>query len=398
MSNQEEELDKNGRISKSLADTRKRRKTQTCRVYTIKLDMDQLSSDQLTAIRMQFIEAKWLANEAIGSGDIFKFVPKKTVVHKNKDMEDVVSEFKYLGSQQKQSIIAELQANIKGLSTTKKKGKKVGRLKFKKEVTSINLKQFGGTYRIKDKSHVVIQNIPGKIRVHGMKQIYSTRGNLKFELANAKLIKKPDGYYLAITCYKKKETKTKKTGEIGVDLGISTAVTLSDGRKFNASVQETDRLRRLQRKLARQQKGSKRRYKTLNLIKREYQKLTNKKNDIANKICNEILQFEHVYMQDENISGWKKRFGKQVQHSVLGRVKAILKRNKNTHVLSRWEPTTKLCTNCGTVHEMSLSDRRFVCECGVDMDRDVHAAQNMIAIYKSNVGMGRAETTFVEMA
>ena len=103
-------------------------------------------------------------------------------------------------------------------------------------------------------------------------------------------------------------------------------------------------------------------------------------------------------MQDENISGWKKRFGKQVQHSVLGRVKAILKRNKNTHVLSRWEPTTKLCTECGTMHEMSLSDRRFVCECGVDMDRDVHAAQNMIAIYKSNVGMGRAETTFVEMA
>ena len=87
-------------------------------------------------------------------------------------------------------------------------------------------------------------------------------------------------------------------------------------------------------------------------------------------------------MQDENISGWKYWFGRQVHHSVLGRVKAKLK--PIAHVLSRWEPTTKLCTNCGTLHDIKLSDRRFICDCGVDMDRDIHAAQNMIAIFKLN--------------
>jgi putative transposase len=392
----EDKQDKNSKIAKSLAETRQRRKSQTCHVYTMKIDMDQLSPDQLTAIKMQFVEAKWLTNEAIASGDVFKFVPKKTVIHKNRDMVDVESEFKYLGSQQKQSIIADLQSSIKTLSTLKKKGKRIGKLKYRKEITAINLKQFGVTYKIKDRSHISIQNIPSNIRVHGLHQIFSNRGNLKFDVANAKLIKKPNAYYLAITCYKQKENKSKKTGEIGIDMGISTAVTLSDGRKFNASVQETDRLKRLQRKFARQVKGSKRRYKTLLLIKREYQKISNRKTDIANKICAEILKFEHIYMQDENLSGWKNLFGKQVQHSVLGRVKAILKRNKNTHVLSRWEPTSKLCTECGTIHALKLSDRQFVCDCGVDMDRDVHAACNMIAIYKLKIGTGHAESTFVE--
>jgi putative transposase len=375
---------KNSAISESLKKTREKRLSQDCRVFTIKIDMSSLKANQKEALKMQFVEAKWIVNEAIAADDIFKYVAGKSVVHKDKDGNDVISEIKYLGSQMKQSVVDELKSNVKTLSSLKKKGKKVGKLKFRKEVKSINLKQYGATYRVFGKRKIKIQNVPGEIRVNGLKQIYSSSGKLKYELANAKLLNTPLGYFVAITCYSKKKER-ECSGEIGVDFGISTTITLSDGRKFDASVQESDRLKRLQRKFSRQENGSKRRYKTLCLIKREYQKMSNKKKDVANKIVAKILKYKDIYMQDENISGWKKLFGKKVHHSVLGRIKAKLK-PKAKHVLSRWEPTTKLCVNCGQLHNMTLADRVFICDCGIEPeDRDIHAAKNMIAISKNKV-------------
>jgi len=386
---------KNAAIAESLKKTRKKRLSQQCRVFKIKIDTKSLKSDQAIALKMQFVEAKWLVNEAIASSDIFKYVAGKFVTHKDKDFNDIKSEFKFLGSQMKQALVDELKSNIKTLSTLKKKGKKVGKIQFKRQVNSINLKQYGATYRIVDRRKIKIQNVPGEIRVNGLHQIFSNANKLKFELANAKLLNTPNGFYLAITCYSDKKERLCN-GEVGIDFGISTHITLSDGRKFNASVQETDRLKRLQRRFSRQQKGSKRRSKTLQLIKCEYQKISNQKNDKANKIVAEILKFKDIYMQDENLSGWKKLFGKQVHHSVLGRIKAKLK-PVATHVLSRWEPTTKLCVECGQLHKLTLADRVFTCDCGVSEDRDVHAAKNMIALSKIRIGQELSELTLVEI-
>jgi len=46
-------------------------------------------------------------------------------------------------------------------------------------------------------------------------------------------------------------------------------------------------------------------------------------------------------------------------------------------IADRWFPSTKLCRFCGTIHEMSLSDRTFQCGCGHIEDRDVNAAKNL---------------------
>ena len=60
-------------------------------------------------------------------------------------------------------------------------------------------------------------------------------------------------------------------------------------------------------------------------MRKAYQILSNKKQDAANKIVHGLLKHEHVYMQDENLSGWHKGlFGRTVQHSVLGLIKAKL--------------------------------------------------------------------------
>jgi transposase len=51
----------------------------------------------------------------------------------------------------------------------------------------------------------------------------------------------------------------------------------------------------------------------------------------------------------------------------------------DTYVLSKWLPTTKLCTECGPTADLTVNDRMFVCPvCGHTEDRDIHAAKNMV--------------------
>lgn len=73
-------------------------------------------------------------------------------------------------------------------------------------------------------------------------------------------------------------------------------------------MQESEQLKFLQKQLHRKQKGSKRYYKLLMQIKCEYEHLSNKKADETNKLISYFLKnYDIIYFQDENLSGWKKR-------------------------------------------------------------------------------------------
>ena len=130
------------------------------------------------------------------------------------------------------------------------------------------------------------------------------------------MIKKADGYYLKVTCFINKENfkEQKKNGkEIGLDFGVKTSLTTSEGEKIDVSVGESERLKRLQRELSRRVKGSSNRHKIVNRIQREYLKLSNKKIDQANKIVHKLKAYDRIVIQDEQISNWHKEwFGKSV--------------------------------------------------------------------------------------
>ena len=155
--------------------------------------------------------------------------------------------------------------------------------------------------------------------------------------------------------------------------------------KIDLHVGESDRLKRLHREMSRRTKGSSNRWKTILRLRKAYQKQTSRKQDKANKIVSKLKKYDRIYMQDENIAGWHRGlFGKQVQHSCLGTVKAKLRDLPQTVVLDRWIPTTKLCPKCHSLkNNLTLADRTYTCSCGYQEDRDVHAAKNMIAIAKS---------------
>ena len=72
-------------------------------------------------------------------------------------------------------------------------------------------------------------------------------------------------------------------------------------------------------------------------------------------------------------------FGKQIQSSYLGRVKAKLVslENDKSFKISKWSPTTKFCPECGCLNKIGLDERIYHCDCGYSYDRDVHAAKNV---------------------
>ncbi|MBQ2615567.1 MAG: hypothetical protein IJF90_01780, partial [Synergistaceae bacterium] len=83
------------------------------------------------------------------------------------------------------------------------------------------------TYRFYDENHIGIQGFIKSLKIRGVKQFWNIP-NLEF--ANAKLLNLPDGYYLAITTYQNKGGEKKKhKPEIGIDMGIKTTITTSDG-------------------------------------------------------------------------------------------------------------------------------------------------------------------------
>lgn len=396
MTTTDERLKKNAAIAASLSATRAKRKNQTCRVFILKIQASKITALQREALKMVFVEAKWLRNAIIASENVFEYKIEKSVRVKIRDGFEE-RKLRFLGSQIKQSVLEQVKNDIRALSVRKQNGGKTGRLNFVSDVKSVDLKQSGVTYKVRG-SKLSIQKLPGLFRALGTAQLEG------WELANAKLLSKPDGYYLAVTCFKDSETIEKdfQPGTVvGLDMGLKTHITLSDSREINAKIDETERLRRLQRKLSRQVKGSNSHWRTRNLIQREYQRITNRKNDLANKTVHEILKSEFVFMQDESITAWKKRDGyvrggKVIQHSILGRVKAKLSAHGRVMVLPKYVATTQTCV-CGIKTKHHPSQREFVCiSCGYRAPRDTHAAQNMIRLGWNLLPVGRGDFKPVE--
>lgn len=254
---EEARLDKNRRIKESIKATKARRKTQTCSTFDLKIVSNKLSRTQREALTRVFLEAKWLWNECIASRDPFSYKSRKNVLVKTKDGTMEEREYRVIGSQIKLSLVKTILSNIKTLATLKKQGRKVGEVGFTSEVRSIWLQQPEITYRIRGQK-AKIQNIPGWVRVRGVRQLEG------WEQANAVLTSKADGWHLYVTCYMDKEEYRKrreakrlapvKNTVIGLDMGVKTAITCSDGMEYDVMVGETDRLKREQRKLNRKKK------------------------------------------------------------------------------------------------------------------------------------------------
>ena len=294
---------KNEKIKQSILQTRTRRKFLDCKTFEVKFDKSHLSNEKLYRLKMLFIEAKWLYNYQLSFEDIFSFSYKtKEVEVLNRKKQKEKREIRYLSSQMRQALAERVKQNIINLSKARKKGYKVGKLKFKSRVNSIPLVQFGITHRIENEDYVKIQGFGRKqFKVNGLDQISEDA-----EIANAVLISRNGDYYLKIICFLPKKEKAKTGKSIGLDFGIRDNVVDSDSNKYSFQFPEPKSLKKASKKLHRKKKGSNNRYKQKLLLGKQHEKLSNKKKDIKNKFVSKLVkENDLIVIQDESIAGWK---------------------------------------------------------------------------------------------
>jgi putative transposase len=370
------------KIKNTLRETKERRKTLKPVVFQLKLQ--NLSRKKAETLERAFLEAKWLYNWLVSDLERLN-LPANKVDTMEVKVGDVFEERQLvvLGSQVKQEIADRLKDNLRALAALKEDGHKVGRLKPKRFINSIPLKQYNVTYSLDfARNRVRIQNL-GSFRVLGLHQILPD-----VEIGSAVLVRKPSGYYLHVTCYLPREYfcyPYKLREAVAGDFGIETKITLSNGIKIDFEVHEIPRLKRLQRKFARTKKGSRNREKIRLLLRREYEKLNNRRKDAQNKVLAFLRLYEKVVFQDDNIKSWAALFGRQVHSSGIGGMKARLRNSLETPILvGKFEPTSQECYACGRRYELSLSDRVIRCGCGWVCDRDLNAA---LVILRKGLGL-----------
>ena len=364
---------------------RSRRSNMDVKVFSLKLDTSRISKTKLAILEKFFCEAKWLYNSLLANDlkfdtkaknvevKVFNSATQKCDISENRPMT--------LTAQMKQGILRRTIQNVQNLSSAKKKGLKTGRLKFVSEVNSIPLKQAGVTYSVST-NFVRIQGI-GNLRANGTEQVIDK------ELANAVLVRRPSGYYVEVTTYVEKDVRIK-SDDIGLDFGIKDSVTLSDGRKFNFQENHPKNMGIVQRKLSRKVKGSRNHGKLSKKFRRIHERINNRKADAANKFVASLKGYENVYFQDENLVGWKNRFGKTIQNGVLGRIKSRLKRLETAKMLNRFLPTTKFSPISFRNVETPLSSRLFR-DGDFVMDRDIKAANTILCLGRFDPKITRKE-------
>jgi putative transposase len=361
--------------------TKERRKTMSCQVFQVKVDRSKLSNATLKHLNSVFNEAKWMYNYILSQPNIsMASTTIKTVPVKTPDGIEY-RDFKYLSAQMKQSIKERIFNSLAGLSSLKKKGKRVGRLKFKSFINSIPLKQPSVTYTITDdKKHIKLQGLKHKLRVNGLEQIPEDS-----EIANAMLVRKCSDFYFHITTYTHRQKHVPPKESIGIDFGCATQLTFSNGIKIEFQVPISDKLKRLDRRIDKKvngktgkNRGSKNRRKLQARRRKEYEHIANKKKDIRHKIVSAITNnYKYVCFQDESIHTWHAgNHGKKIQNSGIGGIISDLKNKSETPVMiNKFFHSTQLCPKCGCLNKLKISERTYKCGCGFVEDRDIKSAK-----------------------
>ena len=187
---------------------------------------------------------------------------------------------------------------------------------------------------------------------------------------------------------------------IGIDLGLKTFVTVSNGETFpninkTKKVKNIERsIKRNQRKLSRKLKIKKKGESTKNVDKQRlrlqiaHQKLTNKRHDYLNKVVRSlaITKPAFITIEDLNVSGMMKNrhLSKAIASMNFNRFRNLLCNKSKVdsfelRVADRFFPSSKKCCQCGNIKKFLLmSERVYKCEiCENEIDRDLNAAINL---------------------
>ena len=219
--------------------------------------------------------------------------------------------------------------------------------------------------------------------------------------------KKANRYYVSVIIDTENTSQENMNQGIGIDLGIKDFAICSNTDKSYKNINKTQRVRKLEKKLLREQRKLSRKYESLKLRNKKekgeatrqniqkqivkvqilHQRLANIRTDYINKVVSSVVRNkpQYITIEDLNVKGLMKN--KHLSKAVAEQ-KFYEFRNKLTNkchalgielrIVNRFYPSSKLCHSCGSIKkDLKLKDRIYKCECGYVADRDYNASLNL---------------------
>lgn len=188
--------------------------------------------------------------------------------------------------------------------------------------------------------------------------------------------------------YEQKIKQVPIKNSVGLDFAMDGLYVDSLGEKTNYPYfyyQQESKLKKAYRKLSRMKLKSNNWYKQKRVVAKIHERVANARKDYLHKLSHTLANvYDLVGIEDLNMQGMSKalKFGKKVHDNAWGMFTTflnykLLERGKLLVKIDKWYPSTKMCSHCGAIKDMRLSDRVYSCECGFVLDRDHNSAINI---------------------
>lgn len=295
------------------------------------------------------------------------------------DIKTIREDLKAVHSQILQDTLRRLDKTFNSYFQRLKKGEKTGFPRFKgsSRFKSFTFPQSGFSFH---GDQLRLSKI-GTVRIRLSREI---RGLIK----TCTVKREVSGWYVIFTVENQKEL-LEKTGEsVGLDVGIESFATLSDGSKIENPrflYKSERRLKRAQRALSRKKKSSQNRKKSVYLLKKQFSKVTRQRHDFLHKLSNNlVLRFDEIAVEELQITKMMKdrHFAKAIKDASWGCFFNILFFKAENAGKRVWKVnarnTSQICSNCGSLIPKNLDVRIHNCTvCHLRIDRDENAAINI---------------------
>lgn len=192
---------------------------------------------------------------------------------------------------------------------------------------------------------------------------------------------------------------------IGIDMGLESFVTLSNGEQVENPRffrQEENKLAKAQRRFSRRTEASgKAKTRARKIVARIHERISNKRHNFSHQLTRKIIdRFNTVVVEDLSINNIQKNNFRSINKSIgdaawqMFLELLVFKAEYAGKHCIQVNPayTSQICSKCGTRHKLKLSDRTYHCpNCNLSLNRDVNAAINILALGLQ--GFGSAKET-----
>lgn len=299
-----------------------------------------------------------------------------------------------------------LFSNLKALSKKKKKGYKVGRLRFKGKgwfktftynQSGFKLINTGKRFQVLHLSK--IGNIP--IRCHR-----SIKGKIKQVTVKHMQSGK---WFASVIEERREEIKQQPINKIvGIDLGLTNTVYDSDGNKITNPrylKKKAEKLAHLQRRMSKKKKRSNNRNRWRIRLARQYEKLVNSREDFLHKLSRYYIDnYDAIAMEDIPIPNMvhNHKLSKSILDSCWGKLRQYISYKAEwagkLYMPVDYKGTTQRCSQCGKLVPKELQEREHKCpNCGFIAPRDYNSALEIKRLCLQKIRQELPESTLVEM-